>query len=51
MREAGGAVAFPDAGEGGPLSAGLDLDMRSRVFAGATEGILEELLAAQRSEG
>jgi myo-inositol-1(or 4)-monophosphatase len=43
-REAGGAVAFPDAGESGPLSAGLDLDMRSRVFAGATEDILQDLL-------
>ena len=30
VREAGGAVSFPDAGESGPLSAGLDLDMRSR---------------------
>jgi myo-inositol-1(or 4)-monophosphatase len=44
VREAGGAVAFPDAGDAGPLSAGLDLDMRSRVFAGATEDILQELL-------
>jgi myo-inositol-1(or 4)-monophosphatase len=44
VREAGGAVAFPDAGEGGPLSAGLDLDMRSRVFAGATDDILQDLL-------
>jgi myo-inositol-1(or 4)-monophosphatase len=44
VREAGGAVAFPDAGESGPLSAGLDLDMRSRVFAGATGDILRGLL-------
>src|SRR3954468_3172722 len=45
VREAGGAVSFPDAGGGGPLSAGLDLDMRSRVFAGATASILDGLLA------
>jgi myo-inositol-1(or 4)-monophosphatase len=45
VREAGGAVAFPDADGGGPLSAGLDLDMRSRVFAGATRPILDGLLA------
>ena len=45
VREAGGAVSFPDAGGDDPLGAGLDLDMRSRVFAGATEGILTDLLA------
>jgi myo-inositol-1(or 4)-monophosphatase len=45
VREAGGSVAFPDAGAAGPLSAGLGLEMRSRVFAGATDGILEDLLA------
>jgi myo-inositol-1(or 4)-monophosphatase len=45
VREAGGAVAFPDAGGGDPLGAGLDLDMRSRVFAGATHQILDGLLA------
>jgi myo-inositol-1(or 4)-monophosphatase len=45
VREAGGAVSFPDAGGADPLGAGLDLDMRSRVFAGATEGILSDLLA------
>ncbi len=45
VREAGGAVAFPDAEEDGPLSAGLGLDMRSRVVAGATNGILEQLVA------
>jgi myo-inositol-1(or 4)-monophosphatase len=46
VREAGGAVSFPDAGGDDPLGAGLDLDMRSRVFAGATESILRGLLAA-----
>jgi myo-inositol-1(or 4)-monophosphatase len=45
VREAGGAVAFPDAGGPGPLGAGLDLEMRSRVVAGATEEILDGLLA------
>jgi myo-inositol-1(or 4)-monophosphatase len=45
VREAGGAAAFPDSGGGGPLSAGLGLDMRSRVLAGATEDILQDLLA------
>jgi myo-inositol-1(or 4)-monophosphatase len=45
VREAGGAVAFPDAGGADPLGAGLGLDMRSRVFAGATQGILDRLLA------
>jgi myo-inositol-1(or 4)-monophosphatase len=45
VREAGGAVSFPDAGGDDPLGAGLDLDMRSRVLAGATEGILSDLLA------
>jgi myo-inositol-1(or 4)-monophosphatase len=45
VREAGGAVSFPDAGGDDPLGAGLDLDMRSRVFAGATEEILRGLLA------
>jgi myo-inositol-1(or 4)-monophosphatase len=46
VREAGGSVAFPDAGGSDPLGAGLGLDMRSRVFAGATASILEGLLAA-----
>jgi myo-inositol-1(or 4)-monophosphatase len=45
VREAGGAVAFPDAEDDGPLGAGLGLDMRSRVVAGATFGILEALVA------
>ena len=40
VREAGGAVAFPDA-EG---AAGLDLDMRSRVFAAGAKPLLDELL-------
>ena len=38
--EAGGAVSFPDVHG----HAGLSLDMRSRVFAGATQGILDDLL-------
>src|SRR4051794_13922290 len=46
VREAGGAVAFPDAGGADPLAAGLGLDMRSRVFAGATQEILDGLLGA-----
>jgi myo-inositol-1(or 4)-monophosphatase len=46
VREADGAVAFPDAGGADPLGAGLGLDMRSRVFAGATERILDGLLGA-----
>jgi myo-inositol-1(or 4)-monophosphatase len=46
VREAGGAVSFPDAGGADPLGAGLDLDMRSRVFAGATDTILRGLLAS-----
>jgi myo-inositol-1(or 4)-monophosphatase len=45
VREAGGAVAFPDAGGADPLGAGLGLDMRSRVFAAATQEILDRLLA------
>jgi myo-inositol-1(or 4)-monophosphatase len=45
VREAGGSVAFPDAGGADPLGAGLGLEMRSRVFAGATPQILEGLLA------
>ena len=44
VREAGGAVAFPDAGGPDPLGAGLGLDMRSRVYAGATQEILDQLL-------
>jgi myo-inositol-1(or 4)-monophosphatase len=32
VREAGGVVAFPDAGPD-PMAVGLDLDMRSRLFA------------------
>jgi myo-inositol-1(or 4)-monophosphatase len=45
VREAGGAVAFPDSGGTDPLGAGLGLEMRSRVIAGATEEILRGLLA------
>jgi myo-inositol-1(or 4)-monophosphatase len=45
VREAGGAVAFPDADGDVPLSAGLDLEMRSRVMAGATSDILDRLLS------
>lgn len=41
VREAGGAVAFPDAGDG---KAGLDLEMRSRVVA-SSPAHLERLLA------
>ena len=44
VREAGGAVAFPDAGGAVRSAPALDLDMRSRVFAGATEDILQDLL-------
>lgn len=43
VREAGGAVAFPEAGED-PLAAGLDLGVRYRVFAAATPILLERLL-------
>lgn len=44
VREAGGAVGFPDAGADA-LSAGLDLDMRSRVVAARDSGTLERLVA------
>ncbi len=44
VREAGGAVAFPDAGDGA-LSAGLDLEMRSRVVAACDPAHLATLLA------
>ncbi len=43
VREAGGAVALPEAGD---LDAPLGLDMRSRVLAAATEGGLARLQAA-----
>jgi myo-inositol-1(or 4)-monophosphatase len=42
VREAGGAVAFPEAGND---AAPLALDMRSRVFAARDEDTLERLLA------
>ena len=43
VREAGGAVAFPEAG-GDALAAGLDLGVRYRAFAAATPALLERLL-------
>ena len=42
VREAGGAVIFPDA-QGGDLSAPLDLDMRSTVVAARGHGLATEL--------
>jgi myo-inositol-1(or 4)-monophosphatase len=45
VREAGGWVSFPDASED-RLGAGLDLDMRSRVFAARGEAMLDELVRA-----
>jgi myo-inositol-1(or 4)-monophosphatase len=51
VREAGGAVGFPDAGDD-PLAAGLDLGMRSRVVAAPgpqqLEGLITTVLAAAR---
>jgi myo-inositol-1(or 4)-monophosphatase len=46
-REAGGVVAFPDAGYDG-VSPGLDLAMRSSVLAATSPAILERLMAAAR---
>lgn len=43
VREAGGAVAFPDAADD-PLSVPLDLGMRSRVLAARSPGLLDALL-------
>jgi myo-inositol-1(or 4)-monophosphatase len=43
VREAGGEVAFPDAGHDG-VAPGLDLDMRSRVLAATSEPILAGLV-------
>ena len=43
VREAGGLVSFPDAGD---LAAPLDLDMRSRVLAAPTPELLEAAAAA-----
>jgi myo-inositol-1(or 4)-monophosphatase len=43
VREAGGHVAFPDAGYDG-VAPGLGLDMRSRMLAGTSERILELLV-------
>jgi myo-inositol-1(or 4)-monophosphatase len=48
VREAGGEVCFPDSGAPGPLGAGLGLEMRSRVAAGATKEILDGLVALGR---
>jgi myo-inositol-1(or 4)-monophosphatase len=45
VREAGGAIAFPDAGDD---RAPLSLDMRSRVVAAASPAILGELLDLAR---
>jgi myo-inositol-1(or 4)-monophosphatase len=42
VREAGGRAAFPDAADG-ELGASLKLDMRSRVAAAPSTGILERL--------
>jgi myo-inositol-1(or 4)-monophosphatase len=46
VREAGGEVSFPDAGDEEPLSAPLDLDMRSRVLAATSRPALDRLLGA-----
>ena len=48
VREAGGAVAFPDAGD---LDAPLSLDMRSRVVAAASPAVLDEMLALSHEVG
>ena len=42
VREAGGAVAFTDAGDD-PLGAGLGLDMRSPLIAAASGELVERL--------
>jgi myo-inositol-1(or 4)-monophosphatase len=42
-REAGASIAFPDA-SGDPLAATLDLQMRSRCYAGATPELLDRVL-------
>ena len=43
VREAGGAVAFPESGEDA-LGAPLALEMRSRVVAAATPALMDRLL-------
>ena len=43
VREAGGAVAFPEAAEEAS-EAPLTLEMRTRVVAGATPALMERLL-------
>jgi myo-inositol-1(or 4)-monophosphatase len=45
VREAGGAVAFPDAGDDG-LDATLDLEMRSRVVGARDEAVLRRVVDA-----
>jgi myo-inositol-1(or 4)-monophosphatase len=50
VREAGGHVAFPDAGYDG-VAPGLGLDMRSRVLAATSERILELLLRTAETVG
>jgi myo-inositol-1(or 4)-monophosphatase len=42
VREAGGFVAFPDAGSD-PLATSLDLDMRSRLIAATSPEVVEQL--------
>jgi myo-inositol-1(or 4)-monophosphatase len=44
VREAGGRVAFPDAGDD-PGAASLGLEMRSRVAAGATPELLRDVVS------
>jgi myo-inositol-1(or 4)-monophosphatase len=43
VREAGGAVAFPD-GDSDPLAAALGLDMRSRIVAATGPTLVQKLL-------
>jgi myo-inositol-1(or 4)-monophosphatase len=50
VREAGGVVAFPDAGRDG-LDVPLALGMRSRVLAGASDAIFEIVNAAAAKVG
>jgi myo-inositol-1(or 4)-monophosphatase len=47
VREAGGAVAMPDAG-GDVDSTSMDLDVRTRVIAAASDELLDRLLAVGR---
>ena len=50
VREAGGEVAFPDAGYDG-VAPGLGLDMRSRVVAAASEPVLALLMRTAEKVG